>query len=96
MCSVREVTACYCVRTCIHRVSVAVQAQIAAAQRHCLTFFLVMVCCAMQVAQQALGEGPLGRGLSDVLGGFMQPAGYSNRLNVSCHSLGDCLVSLFS
>jgi hypothetical protein len=37
----------------------------------------------MQVAQQALGEGPLARGLSDVLSGFMQPAGYSNRLNVS-------------
>lgn len=39
--------------------------------------------CVLQVAQQALGEGPIAQGLSNVLGGFLQPSGYSGRLNVS-------------
>lgn len=46
----------------------------------CCTCLLVYV---SQVAQQALGEGPIAQGLSNVLGGFLQPAGYSGRLNVS-------------
>jgi hypothetical protein len=36
----------------------------------------------LQAAQQALGEGPLAQGITNVLGGFLGPAGYSGRLNV--------------
>jgi hypothetical protein len=50
-------------------------------------FFIVWCLCACcdlcaaagQGVQQALGDGPLGQ----VLGGFLQPSGYSGRLNVS-------------
>lgn len=47
------------------------------------TSSIVLLCVShVQAAQQALGEGPLAQGISNVLGGFLQPAGYSGRLNV--------------
>lgn len=63
-------------RLCLHR-----QACVA-------VLICVLLCCmnarvCTQVAQQALGDGPIAQGISNVLGGFLQPAGYSGRLNVS-------------